>query len=202
MYDKRIDTYIMKSAAFAQPILMRLRELVHIACPEVEETVKWGFPHFDYKGMMCSMASFKQHCSFGFWKASMMSDKHDLFKEVGKTSMGHLGQIRSMGDLPKDKILIDYIREAVKLNDEGVKVPAKPKAEAAKKALEAPGYFMKALKENKKALKTYEAFSLTNKKEYIEWVTGAKTEATRESRLAQAVELMAEGKVKNWKYIK
>jgi hypothetical protein len=70
--DPRIDDYIAKSQDFARPILEHLRDLVHKACPEVEETMKWSFPHFDYKGMMCSMAAFKQHCAFGFWKASLI----------------------------------------------------------------------------------------------------------------------------------
>ena len=109
--DKRIDTYILKSADFAVPILNHLRELVHVACPEVEETMKWSFPHFDYKGeMMCSMASFKQHCAFGFWKASLMKDKSLMENAKGETAMGPLGRLTSLKDLPSDKKLIAYIK--------------------------------------------------------------------------------------------
>jgi len=201
--DKRIDAYIAKSADFAKPILTHFRSLVHKACPEVEETMKWSFPHFDYKGsMMCSMASFKQHCAVGFWKASLLSDAKKLIdKAKTEEAMGHLGKITSLKDLPKDTVLLKYIKEAMKLNDEGIKLSTKAKP-AAKKDLVIPIYFTAALKKNKAALKTFEGFSYTNKKEYVEWVTGAKTEETRHSRLTAALEWMSEGKIRHWKYAK
>ncbi len=199
--DKRVDAYIAKSADFAKPILGHLRELVHKACPNVEEKMKWSFPHFDYKGMMCSMAAFKEHCAFGFWKASLMKDS-SKFSQVGETAMGHLGKIRSLDDLPADKILLGYIKEAVKLNEDGVKLPSKPKSSTEKKALVVPEYFMKSLSKNARALKTFEGFSYSNKKEYTEWITDAKTEETRKKRMATALEWMAEGKIRNWKYVK
>src|SRR5918997_1578291 len=122
--DKRVDAYIAKSADFAKPILTHLRELVHRACPEVEEKMKWSFPHFDYKGMMCSMAAFKGHCTFGFWKASLMRDPQGILTQ-GDSAMGQFGQIKSLEDLPADDVLKAYIREAARLNDEGVKAPAR-----------------------------------------------------------------------------
>src|SRR5215213_2106905 len=124
--DERIDAYIAKSADFAKPILTHLRALVHAACPDIEETWKWSFPHFDYKGTVCSMAAFKRHCSFGFWKASLMKDSHRLLT-AGSEAMGQLGQIKSLADLPPDALLIAYVREAVELNEKGVKA-AKPRA--------------------------------------------------------------------------
>ena len=198
--DKRIDAYIEKSADFAKPVLTHLRALVHRACPEVVETVKWSFPHFEYKGILCSMAAFKQHCSFGFWKAAVMDDPKDILESVGKTGMGHLGNIKSVKDLPSDKILTTYVKAAMKLNDDNITVP-KPKA-AEKKELEVPDYFTKALNKNKQALKTFKAFSYSNQKEYVDWVTEAKTEETRNKRIATALEWLAEGKIKNWKYVK
>lgn len=130
--DKRIDAYIQKSAAFAQPILMHLRELVHEACPEVEETMKWNFPHFMYKNdMFCSMASFKQHCVFGFWKAALMKDKQLMEMAKSEVAMGHLGRITSMADLPSDQKMKGWIREAMKLNDAGVKVKRVTKSRGA-----------------------------------------------------------------------
>src|SRR5688572_28075052 len=113
--DPRVTAYIDKSAAFAQPILNHLRQVVHMACPEITETIKWGFPHFEHNGIICNLASFKTHCTFGFWKASLLSDPHRLFSAVGKTAMGHLGQIKSLADLPADEIMAAYIREAVNL---------------------------------------------------------------------------------------
>ncbi|MGZ3901385.1 MAG: YdeI/OmpD-associated family protein [Bacteroidia bacterium] len=200
--DKRIDAYIAKSADFAKPILKHFRDLVHKGCPEVEETMKWSFPHFDYKGsMMCSMASFKNHCAISFWKASLMSDSKALIQKAkSEEAMGHLGRITSLMDLPKDATLVKYIKEAKKLNDEGIKLAQKPKSVI--KEVGVPDYFMNAVKKNKKALKTFEGFSNSKKKEYVMWVTEAKTEETRMSRLKTSVEWISEGKARNWKYEK
>ncbi|HVM87356.1 MAG TPA: DUF1801 domain-containing protein [Puia sp.] len=197
--DARIDAYIAKSADFAKPILTHLRELVHKTCPDAEETMKWSFPHFDYKGIMCSMAAFKRHCAFGFWKTALMKDAQKMLDNRNQ-AMGSLGRISSLKDLPSDKVITGYIKEAMKLNKDEVKV-AKPKS-VEKKLLATPKYFIDAIRKNKKSLTTFENFSYTNKKDYIEWVTEAKTAETRNKRLAQAVEWMAEGKVRNWKYVK
>ena len=200
-YVPRIDAYIDKSASFAQPILTHLRDLVHQACPDVEETMKWSMPHFDYKGVMCSMASFKQHCSFSFWKAFLLNDPKGYIKEraaQGGEGMGHLGRITSLKDLPPDKVLIDLIKQAKRLNDEGVKLPSKEKK--APKELATPDYFLNELKKNKSALAVFENFSPSQKKEYVQWITEAKSEDTRNKRMATALEWIAEGKKRNWKY--
>ncbi len=192
--DPRIDAYIAKSAEFGQPILTHLREAVHAACPEVEEDMKWSMPHFMYKGMLCNMASFKAHCAFGFWKGAI------LFPETEKESMGHLGRITSIKDLPSKKELAALIKKAMKLNDEGVKAEAKPKA--APKELVVPDYFIAALKANKAAQKTFDTGSPSFKREYVDWIVDAKAEATRLRRMEQALEWLAEGKARNWKYEK
>ncbi|HYE53887.1 MAG TPA: YdeI/OmpD-associated family protein [Chitinophagaceae bacterium] len=197
--DPRIDAYIKKSAPFAQPILTHLRELVHKACPDVEETIKWGFPHFDYKGILCSMAAFKQHCNFGFWKGNLMKDDKQLLSRVGVTEMGYFDKITTLKDLPSDKILTAYIKEAAKLNEAGVKLPAKPKT-TEKKPLETPPELQAALKKNKAAQIVFEGFSPSHKREYIEWITEAKTEATRDKRIATTIEWLTEGKSRHWKY--
>ncbi len=199
--DPRVDTYIAKSQEFAKPILEHFRELVHKACPDVEETIKWSFASFDYKGPLCSMASFKQHCAIGFWKAALMKDTKLIANAKSESAMGHLGRITSLKDLPKDKELIAYLKEATKLNADGVKLPAKPKSKEPKE-LVVPDYFTKILKRNKKSLETFNNFSYSNKKEYVEWITEAKTEETRNKRIATAIEWLAEGKVRNWKYVK
>ena len=197
--EKAIDTYIAKSADFAKPILTHIRELVHKACPDVEEKMKWSFPHFDYKGeMMCSMAAFKQHAAFGFWKASLMKDKVLVENAKSETAMGHLGRLTSVKDLPSDKKILAWVKEAMALNDKGIKV-AKPKP-AEKKELVIPNYFTAALKKNKKALETFEGFPYSKKKDYVEWLTEAKTEETRNKRMATALEWLAEGKARHWKY--
>ncbi|HEX8734743.1 MAG TPA: DUF1801 domain-containing protein [Pyrinomonadaceae bacterium] len=162
--DERIDAYIDKSADFARPILQHLRELVHKACPQTEETMKWSFPHFDYKGMMCSMASFKQHCAFGFWKASLMPDSEKILAR-GSEAMGQLGQIKSLADLPPDDVLLAYIKEAARLNEENIKLAPRTQT-SEKKELSVPDYVSDALKQNQKASATFENFSYSNKKEY------------------------------------
>lgn len=201
MTNKRIDAYIVKSAGFARPILTHFRKIVHRACPDVEETIKWGFPHFDYQGMMCSMAAFKQHCAFGFWKASLMSDTEKVFSKAGKTAMGNLGRIQKLSDLPPDRVLIRYIKEAVELNKAGITLSPRARP-GVRKHLTIPSYFKKALATNSRALRTFEAFSPGHKREYVEWVAEAKTEPTREKRIAQAITWMAGGKQRNWKYVR
>ena len=194
-----IDEYIANAEDFAKPILTHLRKLVHEACPDVEEKMRWSFPHFDHKGMMISMASFKNHCAFTFWKQKLMADPEGVFSEAGE-GMGSLGKIGSKKDLPSDKVLKAYINEAVRLNDEGVKLPTAKKTP--KKEAAVPDDLAASLKKNKKAQKAFDDFSPSHRREYIEWITEAKREATREKRLAQTIEWLAEGKPRNWKYEK
>jgi uncharacterized protein YdeI (YjbR/CyaY-like superfamily) len=193
--DPRVDAYIEKSADFAKPILTHLRKLVHKASPKISETVKWGMPAFEYKGIVCGIAAFKEHCTFGFWKHSLL-DYNGFSTE--KTAMGSFGRIASNKDLPSDDTIIKLVQQAVELNEKGVKV-AKPKP-TAKKELVVPDYFIAALKKNKAAQKTFENFPPSCKKEYVEWITEAKTEPTRDKRLATTIEWLSEGKRRNWKY--
>lgn len=197
MTDPRIDEYIEKSAEFAQPILIHLRKLVHKACPDIEEKIKWSMPSFEYKGLLCGFAAFKKHCTFGFWKESLLKS-NVLPKE--KTAMGSLGRITSLKDLPSDKEIIGLIHQAVELNEKGIKMPKKPAT--VKKELVIPEILTKALKKNKKASENFENFSYSKKKDYAEWISDAKTDATREKRLATAIEWISEGKGRNWKYEK
>lgn len=196
--DPRVDAYISKSQEFAKPILEHFRDLVHKVCPDAEETIKWGIPSFDYKGPYCMIAAFKQHCAVIFWKASLMKDARLIANAKSEVSMGHLRKIRSIKDLPKDKVLISYLKEAAKLNKEGAKLPPRSKA---KKELAVPESFSKAIKKNRKATETFKNFSHSKKKDYVDWVTEAKTDETRKKRIATSIEWLAEGKQRNWKYI-
>jgi uncharacterized protein YdeI (YjbR/CyaY-like superfamily) len=155
-------------------------------------------PFFDYKGVMCHMAAFKQHCAIGFWKAKLMKDRSLVATAESEEAMGHLGRITSIKDLPSDKKLAAYIKEAMFLNESGAKLPAKPKA--APRPVVVPPELTTALKRNKVARETFEAFSNSHKREYIEWITDAKTEATKEKRLEKTLEMLAEGKSRNWEY--
>jgi uncharacterized protein YdeI (YjbR/CyaY-like superfamily) len=195
--DPRIDAYMGKSAEFARPILTHLRELVHEACPQVQETMKWNFPHFEHKGVLCSMASFKQHCAFGFWKGEMIFGTQPKSDEA----MGQFGRITSLADLPKDKVILGYVREAVRLNEAGVKRPL-PERTKGSRPIVVPDYLTAALKKNKKAFTTFEAFSPSHKREYIDWLQEAKREETRQKRLSTAIDWLSKGKIRNWKYVK
>ena len=198
--DKRVDAYIAKSADFARPILIELRAIVHEACPEIEEAIKWSCPHFMYNGrMLCAMAAFKQHCAFHFWHGNLVVNAKDNKSEE---AMGQFGRITSTKDLPPRRVLIGYIKKAMELNESGVKSPTRSKPRTEKKELVIPDYFSAAINKNKKALATFDSFPYSHKKEYVEWVTEAKTEETRLRRLQTTVEWLAEGKSRNWKYEK
>jgi uncharacterized protein YdeI (YjbR/CyaY-like superfamily) len=196
--DPRVDAYIAKSAEFARPILKELRALVHEACPDVVETLKWSAPSFEYKGMMCGFAAFKAHAMFGFWKHELVVDAHD-FKS--KEAMGSFGRITSMDDLPSKALLKRYVKKAMKLNEDGVKV-VRQKTTKDKKPVTMPKELAAGLARNKKAKATFEAFSPSHRREYMEWIGEAKGEDTRARRLEQALAWMAEGKPRNWKYMK
>jgi uncharacterized protein YdeI (YjbR/CyaY-like superfamily) len=195
--DPRVDAYIEKAGDFARPILKRLRTAVHTACPDVEEAMKWSFPHFMYKGMLCSMASFKEHAAFGFWKGSLVLGDASRNAEA----MGHLGRLTKLADLPPAKVLAGYIKKAVALNDDGVTVVRRVKR-AAPKALRVPADLAAALNKSPKADATFSGFSPSHKREYIEWITEARSAATRERRVKTTIEWLTEGKARNWKYMR
>jgi uncharacterized protein YdeI (YjbR/CyaY-like superfamily) len=193
--DPRIDAYIAKSADFAKPILEHLREVVHAACPEAEESIKWSCPHFMYHGkLMCSMAAFKQHCNFHFWHGKQVVGETDT------EGMGQFGKITSVKALPNKKTLVAYVRKAIALREAGAtRERAKP---VRKPPLEVPADLAALLKKHATARKHFEAFSPSAQRDYVEWITEAKTDATRQKRIATALEWLAEGKHRNWKYMK
>ncbi len=197
--DPRVDAYIAKSADFAKPILTHLRRVVHTACPDVVEGWKWSFPNFDYKGIFCSMAAFKQHCTFGFWKHSILVSQ-GVLPAAEREAMGSFGRLTSVKDLPSDAALVKIIKAAAKLNDDNVKVvrvkkPPKP-------PVKTPAYLAAAFKKSPKARAAWDGFSPSHRREYVEWLTEAKTAETRERRLDTAVGWIAQGKGRNWKYEK
>jgi uncharacterized protein YdeI (YjbR/CyaY-like superfamily) len=203
-YDARIDAYIDKSADFAKPVLNHLRKLIHQTVPQITEAVKWGMPFFEYKGPVCFMAAFKQHCSFGFWKSGRLLDPHKVLKEEEGTGAGSFGRILSLGDLPTDEIISEYILELVAINERENKAPKQksqtPKPAAVKAPIATPDYFIILLDQHPAARKVFDNFSASKKREYLEWFEEAKTDATRQKRLDQAIEWISEGKSRNWKY--
>jgi uncharacterized protein YdeI (YjbR/CyaY-like superfamily) len=193
--DPRVDAYIERSEEFARPILTFLRETVHGACPDAEETLKWGMPAFMYQGILCSMAAFKQHATFGFWKGRLVVPEAE-----DESAMGQYGRITHCRDLPTKKVIVGHIKLAMKLNVEGVKAP-RTRSGVPKPPAETPDDLGAALKKNRKARAAFEAFSPSHRREYIEWIVEAKRADTRQRRLEQAIEWLAEGKPRNWKYM-
>jgi uncharacterized protein YdeI (YjbR/CyaY-like superfamily) len=200
----KVDAYFAKVQPFAQPIMAHLRELVHKGCPEVEETIKWSRPFFEYRGaILCNVSAFKEHCSFGFWGEEMGVVLREA-RVLGKDGMGSLGRITSLSDLPSDKQMLSWIRQAAAFIENGQHTsPISARRKVVKPprpALEAPAEFETALKRNKKAAKVFSAFSPSCRKEYVEWIAEAKRPETRDKRITTAVEWIAEGKQRNWKY--
>ena len=200
----RVDAYVAKAQPFAQPIMEHLRDLVHKACPEVEESIKWSRPFFEYRGaILCNMSAFKQHCSFGFWDEEMGAVLREA-GVLGQDGMGSLGRITSLADLPSDKRMLGWIRQAAAFVDSGQytsPIAARRKVvKPQKPSMDAPPEFTAALKKNKQASSVFAAFSPSCKREYVEWIADAKRPETRDKRIASAIEWIAEGKQRNWKY--
>jgi uncharacterized protein YdeI (YjbR/CyaY-like superfamily) len=199
--DPRVDAYIRKAAPFAQPILLHIRAIVHEACPDAVETMKWSRPFFDFNGPLCGMAAFKAHCSLHFWKGGNIVSA-DQRKEG---AMGQFGRITSVKDLPARRTLIAIVKKAAALNADGVRADWMERRVAARASRVAtpvvvPADLAAALKKNRKAQATFDAFSPSHRREYVEWIEGAKRQDTRDRRLATAVAQMADGKSQNWKY--
>lgn len=192
--DERVDAYIERSEEFAKPILRHLRSVVHEGCPDVEETIKWKFPVFLYEGIMCNMASFKEHCAFGFWKPSLILEGDESRSEE---AMGQFGRITSIDDLPPKETLVGYVRRAMELNEKGIR----PRKKRNKPELEMPEDFAASLRDAEGALKLFEGMPPSHRREYIEWIIEAKREATRRKRIEKAVAQISEGKSLNWKYM-
>ena len=200
-FNPKVDAYIAKTQPFAQPILTHVREIVHKACPDVDEEIKWSMPFFVLNGIVLGhMAAFKQHCAIGFWGPEM----HAVLKEDGLLSengMGSLGKVSNLKDLPSDKKLLDYYRQAAGLVASGQRTKSlvRPK-KAPKAAPEIPAELVAKLKKNKVAAKVFAGFSASCQREYTDWIAEAKRPETKEKRVAKAVEWIAEGKQRNWKY--
>lgn len=199
---KEVDSYIEKSAEFSKPILNHLRELVHDTCPQVEEKIKWGMPHFDYKGPFCHMAAFKQHCAFGFWKSALMEDFNQVMEKENRQAMGNLGKITLVQELPADPILQSLLMEAMRLNDEGIKLPSTAKTKGAVVVPVIPKDLAAALKVNPEAKAMFESMPPSHRKEYILHIEDAKTDATRQKRIQKTITQVLEKKSLNWKYMK
>jgi uncharacterized protein YdeI (YjbR/CyaY-like superfamily) len=193
--DPRFDAYIAAAPPFAQPILSHLREVVHAACPDVKEEMKWSSPHFTWRGMLAHMAAFKQHCAFGFWKGALVVGEANRPVDAA----GQFGRITSLADLPPDDVLTGYVHQAMRLNESGAPAAPRP-TKHPRPDLAVPDDLAAALDADAAARAVFDGFSPSQRREYLEWITEAKSDATRAKRLAQAVEWISAGKTRNWKY--
>jgi len=198
-----VDVYIANSENFAKPVLEHLRRLIHENCPDVKETIKWSLPHFDYNGdSMCVAASYKNHCSFTFLKGELMTDPRLKANKDLKPIQRFLGKITKLADLPPDDEFIAMLKEAMQLNQNGIKIKRDKPVSDKPKVLETPDYLLAALASTPKAKEIFENKSNSFRKEYIVWITDAKTDETRQKRINEALEWIAEGKVRFWKHQK
>ncbi len=188
--DPRIDAYIEKAAPFAQPILNHVRERVHANVPDVEETLKWSMPSFTLGGkILANMAAFKAHASVGFWRGG------ELGLEAKEGGMGHLGKLTSLDDLPAN--LDEIIAKAAAL---ATVAPAPKPKPAAKPEIPLHPEFAAALAKAPAAKATLDGFPRGARRDYFEWIAEAKQDATRQKRIATAIEWLSEGKKRHWKY--
>jgi uncharacterized protein YdeI (YjbR/CyaY-like superfamily) len=212
--DAKVDAYIAKSQPFAQEILTHIREVVHAACPDTVEAMKWSMPFFTYKGaLLCNMAAFKAHAAFGFWLG-----KQVLGEDAEEGAMGQFGKLTSVKDLPSKAVLTKHVKKAAALVDAGVKMErggtensrgtegaASPGKTAARKTtvpprVSVPPDLDRALQRHPEAKAAFDAFPPSHRREYAEWIAEAKKPETKERRIQQALEMLAEGKSRNWKY--
>jgi uncharacterized protein YdeI (YjbR/CyaY-like superfamily) len=193
--DPRIDKQIQSSAPYARPILTKLRQAVHAGCPEVVETLKWSRPSFEHQGLLCGMAAFKAHCSFGFWKHALLVERAGA---KAAAELEALGRITDVSELPPQSSLVRWVRLAAQLNEDGVAAP-RPKTKR-KPPVKVPTDLERAMGRNARARAFFATLSPSARREYVEWLTGAKQAETRQRRLETAVEWMAEGKERHWKY--
>ncbi|HET7043004.1 MAG TPA: YdeI/OmpD-associated family protein [Gemmatimonadales bacterium] len=192
--DKRIDAYIAKAAPFARPILTHIRGVVHEACPDVEESLKWGAPAYLHHGILCITAAFKAHCALVLWRAPLI-----VGAVKSRDARGHFGKLTAVKDLPSRKVLVGLLKQAVKLNGSGAKTSQRAKGKP-KKAVATPADLAAGLKKSTKARAAWAAFSPSARREYIDWITEAKRPETRAERLKTTLQWVAQGKQRNWKY--
>lgn len=191
--DPRIDEKIANAPPFAKPILEHLRGLVHEAVPEAGEAIKWGMPHFTYKGKnIAGMAAFTAHCAFMI---------HGEGRQDDGEGMGSFGKIASLGDLPPKAELIDKLRAArARIDEAGTATRPSARRAKAVRSIEMQSDLQAGLADNPAAAAFWNGLAPSHRYEYLEWITSAKRDETRAKRLAQALEWLAEGKRRNWKY--
>lgn len=200
-HDPRVDAYIARQAGFARPILTHLRALVHAACPEAGEAIKWSMPFFTIAGRnLCNMAGFKAHVAFGFWENAAAKDASAVGDAGGGTSaMGQFGRLTSLSDLPDDATMTTLIAQAADRARSRAAAPSSA-PRPARAPLPMPPELEAAIANNPDAAVHWAAFTPGKIRDYAEWIGEAKRPETRDKRIAEAVGWIAEGKDRNWKY--
>jgi uncharacterized protein YdeI (YjbR/CyaY-like superfamily) len=185
--DPRVDAYIANANDFAKPILKQIRTAVHKGHPGVSETIKWGVPAYvDGRGILCMTAAFKQHCGWVFWTG----------RKPVSIDANQFRKITSIKDLPSQRDMVAIVKQAATRAE----TPKKKTVNRGTRPVTVPAYFTAALRKNAKARAAFDAFAPSHKREYVDWIDSAKTDETRQRRIATALEWIASGKSRNWKY--
>ncbi|MCV9936788.1 YdeI/OmpD-associated family protein [Boseaceae bacterium BT-24-1] len=197
----KVDAYAAQAEGFARPILSHLRSVVHAACPEVVEDIKYGIPHFSYRGdYLCIFAAYRSHCSFTLYKDALMDDARLKANAALPAAKRFMGKLTTVADLPSDSDLTSWIKEAMVLNENGAKLP--PREPKTPKDVEITAAFAAKLDSRPEIKAVFESKSPSFRKEYNIWIGDAKTEATRDKRIEEALSWIAEGKGRFWKLAK
>jgi hypothetical protein len=188
---EQINQYMAELPEWQRRMLVRLRQLIHEAAPEVEEAWRWDKPHFDNAGIMVGLCAFKEHVAVWFHKGALLKDTKKLFEATARTEeKGMRAYKLHEGDKINEAAFLDLVKQAVAVNDKGTKLrEAKP----TKKALVVPEDLEQVLRKDPTAWANWEAFPVGHRRAYVEWVTDARQEETRKRRIAQSLEKIREG---------
>jgi uncharacterized protein YdeI (YjbR/CyaY-like superfamily) len=189
----KVDAYIAKSEKWGSQ-LAKLREL--FLSTEMEETVKWGAPVYTVNGKnVAGLASFKNHYGMWFFNGVFLKDEHKMLVNAQETTKG-LRQIRfEEGDeIPMD-IIHEYVLEAIENEKSGLKI--KPKRTADYKM---PDQLKSELDASSDLLDAFMGLSKGKQKEYANYISEAKQEKTKVSRLEKIKPMILDGKGLHDKY--
>lgn len=193
-----VDAYVARAPEFARPILEKIRAAFHAGCPALEEKIKWGVPSFEYKGMLGGMAAFQRHVAFGFWKSRLMKDFEAVVGRAAGASLMR-ARVASPADLPPRRVLVAMVKEAKRLNEEGIKEPKLARAKG-RIRVTVPADLRNTLARHPKARAFFTGLAPSHRREYVEWITEAKRPETRAKRIVTTLEWLVAGKRRNWKY--
>ena len=195
MSSEKIQAYIDKQVKWKSG-LEKLRSV--LLSTELEETVKWGMPTYTINGKnVVGFSGFKNHFGLWFFQGSFLKDPHNLLinAQEGKTKALRQMRFQDTKEI-KTTTIKNYVKEAIANSKAGKQI--KPE----KKTLAIPAELKKALNEDKFLKSAFEKFTPGKQKEFSEYITEAKREATKISRLEKIIPMIKDGVGLNDKYKK